>query len=261
MPMEGRRFGWGITSPLPSTTHPVNTKKKKKEESISNSQNYLQEPTTESTTSSSFDMPHSPSSTHGGAGGGHRQFSGLSGTSYSPPSSNSSSSIHGGYSSNIQSYNNGGSDNGISSSSNITTNTTTNNLKKRQSFGRLSKISSGSSNGSQTNFQKFPTVLVAANSNSMSPPLELKDLPCNRTWSSLDAKYGIDESIREQASPFGGTFGDMIDMTSSKIVTMSVVEEKFYHTWHFGRTILIGDGKLYFFFVNMWKYSVCKDVM
>ncbi|KAG0297790.1 hypothetical protein BGZ97_004222, partial [Linnemannia gamsii] len=247
IPMEGRRFGWGITSPLPSAAHPINTKKKK-EESKSNSQNHLREPTADSTTSSSFDMPHSPSSTHGGAGGGggHRQFSGLSGVSYSPPSSNSSSSIHGGFSSNIQTYNNGGTDNGVSSSSNIatttTTNTTVNNLKKRQSFGRLSKLSSsGSSNDSRTNFQKYPAVLVAANSNSLTPPLELKDLPNDRTWSGLDTKFGIDESIREQASPFGGTFGDIVDQTSRKRVTMSVVEEKFYHTWHFGRTVLLGD--------------------
>jgi hypothetical protein len=261
--MEGRRFGWGITSPLPSAAHPINTKKKK-EESKSNSQNHLREPTADSTMSSSFDMPHSPSSTHGGAGGGggHRQFSGLSGISYSPPSSNSSSSIHGGFSSNIQTYNNGGTDNGVSSSSNIatttTTNTTVNNLKKRQSFGRLSKLSSsGSSNDSRTNFQKYPAVLVAANSNSLTPPLELKDLPNDRTWSGLDTKFGIDESIREQASPFGGTFGDIVDQTSRKRVTMSVVEEKFYHTWHFGRTVLLGDCKLLliFFFLGVRWYG------
>ncbi|KAG0048871.1 hypothetical protein BGZ89_004426 [Linnemannia elongata] len=244
IPMEGRRFGWGITSPMPSATHPSKTKKK--EDSKSTGQNHLRETTTNTTSSSSFEMPHSPSSTHGGASAGHRQFSSLSGTSYSPPSSNSSSSIHGGYSSNIQTYNNGGSDNVVSSGSNITTAAGTNNnhnLKKRQSFGRLSKIStSSSSNGSQTDFQKYPPVLVSANSNFLTPPLELKDLPNDRTWSSLDAQYGIDEAIREQTSPFGGTFGDIIDLTSRKMVTMCVVEEKFYHTWHFGRTILIGDS-------------------
>ncbi|KAF9118863.1 hypothetical protein BGX30_004258, partial [Mortierella sp. GBA39] len=248
IPMEGRRFGWGITSPMPSTAQPSKTKKKK-EESKSNGLNHLREATTYTTTTSSFDMTHSPSSTHGGASAGHRQFSSLSGTSYSPPSSNSSSSIHGGYSSNIQTYNNGGggSDNGVSSSSNITTSalaagTNNLNLKKRQSFGRLSKISTSSSNGSQTNFQKYPPVLVSANSNILTPPLKLEDLPNDRTWSSLDTQYGIDESIREQAGPFGGTFGDILDMTSRKNVTMCVVEEKFYHTWHFGRTILLGDS-------------------
>ncbi|KAG9072106.1 hypothetical protein KI688_006330 [Linnemannia hyalina] len=249
IPMEGRRFGWGITSPMPSANQPSKTKKKK-EESKSNGLNHLREATTDTTTSSSFDMTHSLSSTHESASPGHRQFSSLSGTSYSPPSSNSSSSIHGGYSSNVHIYNNGGggSDNGISSSSNITTSALavgTNNhldLKKRQSFGRLSKISTSSSNSSQTNFQKYPPVLVSANSNILTPPLKLKDLPNDRTWSSLDTQYGIDESIREQASPFGGTFGDMIDMTSRKNVTMCVVEEKFYNTWHFGRTILLGDS-------------------
>ncbi|KAK3819138.1 MAG: hypothetical protein JOS17DRAFT_365616 [Linnemannia elongata] len=45
IPMEGRRFGWGITSPMPSTTHPSNTKKKK-EGSKSNGDNYLREATT-----------------------------------------------------------------------------------------------------------------------------------------------------------------------------------------------------------------------
>jgi len=115
--------------------------------------------------------------------------------------------------------------------------------------------SSSSSKGSfpQNTFQKYPAVLVAAEGNhsnnnegSFIPPpfpLELRDLPKDPIWAPLDTKYGIDESIREQASPFGGTFGDIVDMTSRKMISTVVVEERFYHTWHFGRTVLIGDGK------------------
>ncbi|KAG0207241.1 hypothetical protein BGX33_006937 [Mortierella sp. NVP41] len=257
IPMADRRFGWGITSPMPSADFQSNTKNKKQESKPTIlQQQHLREGTADS---SSYNMPHSPSSTHGGMSGGHRQFSSLSGTSYSPPSSNSSSSIHNGYSSyntsNIQSYSNNNIDNnngtsvgvggagGGGSDNSLSVNSTMNELKKRQSFGRLSKISSTSSNGSQTKFQKYPPVLVASNSNSnLTPPLELKDLPSERTWGVLDVKYEIDESIREQASPFGGTFGDVVDATSRKMISMCVVEEKFYHTWHFGRTVLIGDS-------------------
>ncbi|KAG0372385.1 hypothetical protein BGX24_000322 [Mortierella sp. AD032] len=248
VPMEGRRFGWGITSPLPTAVPHANDKNKKHESKSSqhhHQQQHLRE-TTPDITSSSFDTPHSPSSTHGGSGGlGHRQFSSLSGTSYSPPSSTSSSSIHNGYTShNTSGYNGGGSDNGMPTNSSITS---ANDLKRRQSSGRLSKISSSSSNNStshQTNtFQKYPPVLVHANSTILTPPLELKDLPNDLTWTGLDPKYGIDESIREQPSPFGGTFGDILDATSRKMISMAVVEEKFYHTWHFGRTLLLGDGR------------------
>ncbi|KAF9912286.1 hypothetical protein EC991_000178 [Linnemannia zychae] len=256
VPMEGKRFGWGITSPMPSAGHHSNIKKRKEE-----SKSTQQETTSDTvTTSSSLDIPHSPSSIHGN-GVSHRQFSSLSGTSYSPPSSTSSLSIHGGYSghhtsNNIQSgYSAGGSDNGMSTSSYIASSPSASaviaaqqasSLKKRQSFGRLSKMSSSSS---QSTFQKYPPVLVHAASYGSSgstilslPTLELKDLPNDATWSSLDLKYDIDESIREQTSPFGGTFGDILDATSRKMISMAVVEEKFYHTWHFGRTILIGDS-------------------
>ncbi|KAG0260980.1 hypothetical protein BGZ95_004311, partial [Linnemannia exigua] len=247
VPMEGRRFGWGVTAPLPAAEQPTNDKKKKQESKSSqhhHQQHHRETPS--DITSSSFDMPHSPSSTHGASGGGlgHRQFSSLSGTSYSPPSSTSSSSIHNGYSShNANGYNGGGSDNGMSTGSNITS---ANDLKRRQSFGRLSKISSSSSNNSTSHqtstFQKYPPILVHAKSTILTPPLELKDLPNDPTWTGLDAKYGIDESVREQASPFGGTFGDILDATSRKMISMAVVEEKFYHTWHFGRTVLLGDA-------------------
>jgi hypothetical protein len=73
--------------------------------------------------------------------------------------------------------------------------------------------------------------------------MDVKDLPNDRTWGHLDEKYSIEDSIREQPNPFGGTLGDLIDLTSKKMVCAAVVEEKYYNTWHFGRTVLVGDGK------------------
>ncbi|KAF9929871.1 hypothetical protein FBU30_001120 [Linnemannia zychae] len=232
IPMEGRRFGWGVTSPMPSKGY-RNNATKEKQESKSNRQ---QQREATSNIKSSFDMPNSSSAYESQDESRCRQFSNLSGTSYSPPSSNSSSSVHE-YNSNpnlnsVQSYSNGPeSDNGSS----------TKDLKKRQSSSRLSKMSSSSSSGLKGAFQKYPAVLVEANSNITMPPLGPLDLPNNPVWAPLDTRFEIDDAIRGQASPFGGTFGDIFDMTSRKMITMAVLEEKFYHTWHFGRTILLGD--------------------
>ncbi|ORZ13791.1 hypothetical protein BCR41DRAFT_355000 [Lobosporangium transversale] len=236
VPMAERRFGWGITSPLPCTdpdAQPTSSSKSK-----SNLENY---PTFDS---DSFEAPNSPSSIHEAS----RSFSALSNTSYSPPSITSSSSGQQVYGEND--YNFSTSTNNVSSISNINNNNnsissdnlnsnnyfTPQSVRKRQSFGRLSKHST-SSNGSQTRSEY--TSVIQLNDSSA---LDLKDLPRDRIWGKLDEQYHIEEAIREQASPFGGTLGDIIDATSRKMISMVVVEEKFYHTWHFGRTVLLGDA-------------------
>jgi hypothetical protein len=71
----------------------------------------------------------------------------------------------------------------------------------------------------------------------------MRDLPTDRVWGKLDERFTVEDYLREQISPFGGTVGDLIDSTSKKMICTAVVEEKFYHTWHFGRTLLLGDGK------------------
>ncbi|KAG0029805.1 hypothetical protein BGZ82_007720 [Podila clonocystis] len=84
-------------------------------------------------------------------------------------------------------------------------------------------------------------------SGSKGPPVQPFTLhsastASDRTWRRLDEVLTVDGSIRHQPSPHGGTLGDLVDSTSRKMISVVVVEEKFYHTWHHGRSILIGDG-------------------
>ncbi|GJJ78957.1 hypothetical protein EMPS_11316 [Entomortierella parvispora] len=71
---------------------------------------------------------------------------------------------------------------------------------------------------------------------------QLQEMALDRTWSTLDQSLTIEESIQDQASPFGGTLRDLVDATSKKMISVVVVEEKCYRTWYHGRTLLIGDA-------------------
>lgn len=133
-------------------------------------------------------------------------------------------------------------------------------IKKRRSMGILSKNSSAASTTSSASnesrvFERYPIFLQPDDASTE----HLTAHPSDRVWSQVDPKYSIDEDIRDQPSPFGGTFGDMVHATTKKMVAMVVVEEKFYHTWHFGRTVLIGDGKLTLMpipcFSNPWLHT------
>ncbi|GJJ72852.1 hypothetical protein EMPS_05210 [Entomortierella parvispora] len=117
-------------------------------------------------------------------------------------------------------------------------------IKKRKSLGILSKsssaasVTSSASSESRSTFERYPIFLQPDDDSTEHLTVQ----PSDRIWNQMDPKYSIDEDIRSQPCPFGGNFGDMVDATSKNMVAMVVVEEKFYHTWHFGRTILIGDA-------------------
>jgi len=72
---------------------------------------------------------------------------------------------------------------------------------------------------------------------------QLQEVALDRTWGNLDQNLTIEESIQDQASPFGGTLRDLVNATSKRMISVVVVEEKCYRTWYHGRTLLIGDGK------------------
>lgn len=42
------------------------------------------------------------------------------------------------------------------------------------------------------------------------------------------------------------TMGDLFDNTPPHLVSKVMLEEKVFDTWHYGRTVLMGDGKLHF---------------
>ncbi|KAG0054094.1 hypothetical protein BGZ83_011978 [Gryganskiella cystojenkinii] len=87
-------------------------------------------------------------------------------------------------------------------------------------------------------FRQYPNILDA-NDGSLDH-LTIKN--SDRIWNQVDPRYSIKDTFRNQLTPYGGTLGDMIDATSKKMMSMVVTEEKFYHCWHFGRTILMGDA-------------------
>ncbi|KAI1319896.1 hypothetical protein EDD11_002570 [Mortierella claussenii] len=203
IPMAEHRFGWGVTSHFPCP-EPSNYK-----ESLDGQ--------------SSIDSDHEAEGTSSSA----HTTTQLSAASYDSPGSMYSMSDL--------------SPDSIGNSSSISNNSqfTAQSIKRKQSTGRLSKHSTGSSKIQQPKAtHEYPPVLQPNDPSLM----ELKDLPQDRIWGKLDERYNIEDSIREQACPFGGTLGDLIDVTSRKMISMVVVEEKFYRTWHYGRTVLLGDA-------------------
>ncbi|KAG0002553.1 hypothetical protein BGZ80_005953 [Entomortierella chlamydospora] len=68
----------------------------------------------------------------------------------------------------------------------------------------------------------------------------------NSDWGS-ESNGSIQEDWRAFKLPLGPdnpyvTVGDLINSTESDNVTKVMLEEKFYTTWHHGRTVLIGDA-------------------
>ncbi|KAF9095656.1 hypothetical protein BGX23_000156 [Mortierella sp. AD031] len=48
--------------------------------------------------------------------------------------------------------------------------------------------------------------------------------------------------IKDLKLPFGGTLADLIKNTSRECITKILVEEKHFKTWHYGRTVLMGEA-------------------
>lgn len=45
------------------------------------------------------------------------------------------------------------------------------------------------------------------------------------------------------------TIGDLIDRTDKELISKVMLEEKIFTTWSAGRTVLLGDGNLFFSFL------------
>ncbi|KAF9583374.1 hypothetical protein BGW38_009648, partial [Lunasporangiospora selenospora] len=122
-------------------------------------------------------------------------------------------------------------------------------VRKRQSFGRLSKTSTSSSESpSKSSRDKYPAVLYmnegpATLTQSDLMNSSLRTPPRCSSWGVLDERICIEDSIRDQICPFGGTVGEIIDSTAKNMITTINIEEKYYPLWYFGRTVLIGDGR------------------
>ncbi|KAG0345749.1 hypothetical protein BG004_003180 [Podila humilis] len=61
----------------------------------------------------------------------------------------------------------------------------------------------------------------------------------DKTWKRLDHDFTLEGSIRDQATPFGGTLGDMVNATMRSMMSMVVVEER-------SRTNFMGTFTLFY---------------
>jgi len=64
----------------------------------------------------------------------------------------------------------------------------------------------------------------------------------NSEWGPESNQAMIDE-LYNFPTIHGGKLGDLIDATDKDMVSKIYIEEKMFQTWHYGRTVLIGDGK------------------
>ncbi|KAF8928859.1 hypothetical protein BGZ47_001400 [Haplosporangium gracile] len=60
-------------------------------------------------------------------------------------------------------------------------------------------------------------------------------------WSANAAKEMCD-LVKDMPCPLGGVVGDIIDKTPKEQITKVILEDKFYHNWYHGRTVLLGDA-------------------
>ncbi|KAG0228811.1 hypothetical protein BGW41_003342, partial [Actinomortierella wolfii] len=61
-------------------------------------------------------------------------------------------------------------------------------------------------------------------------------------YQPTDFDHLFDAEYREQACPFGGTLGSLMDVTPRSMISHVVADEKYFHTWHHGRVVLVGDS-------------------
>lgn len=70
----------------------------------------------------------------------------------------------------------------------------------------------------------------------------------NSEWGP-EAAEAMCKKVRDLKVPGGKeghvlTIGDLIDNTPKERISKVMLEEKVFHTWHSGRTVLLGDCKM-----------------
>ncbi|KAF9390619.1 hypothetical protein CPC16_004933 [Podila verticillata] len=256
VPMAGNRFGWGVTTTLsPPHAKLPNKSANSKSNSDNNNGNFdnnnNRASTEQATLESKFNGPRSPSKHHYRHHSADLDYYSSSPSSpvesYQPEFPLSSPVSSRGLSKKkdrrdvVSTYSTGyepslrseplhyssmtrSSREEIPQPHHLSTNTTGRTLKHKASTGLGG--ASGSKGPRTQPFTIHPT----------------RESTSERIWRRLDETFTVDGSIRHQPSPHGGTLGDLVDSTSRKMISAVVVEEKFYHTWHHGRSILIGDA-------------------
>ncbi|KAF8937107.1 hypothetical protein EDD21DRAFT_440422 [Dissophora ornata] len=63
----------------------------------------------------------------------------------------------------------------------------------------------------------------------------------NSEWGP-EATESMCNEVKHFNSPYGGTLGELIDVTPKDLITKVMLEDKLFDTWTSGRTVLIGDA-------------------
>ncbi|KAF9423746.1 hypothetical protein BGZ76_003619, partial [Entomortierella beljakovae] len=74
------------------------------------------------------------------------------------------------------------------------------------------------------------------------PRSMLKEMHFRNSEWSAEASETTLNAYRDHPNPIGGTMGDMFDATPKDLISKVYLEEKLFHTWYHGRTVLIGDA-------------------
>lgn len=69
-----------------------------------------------------------------------------------------------------------------------------------------------------------------------------KDVNFKQSEFGPEAVDAVCALVQDLEIPWGGTMADLISFTDRDCITKLMVEEKHYKTWHYGRTVLIGEG-------------------
>ncbi|KAG0009788.1 hypothetical protein BGZ80_002049, partial [Entomortierella chlamydospora] len=89
----------------------------------------------------------------------------------------------------------------------------------------------------------LPDKEVSWNINIQLTESEASSQRSNSTNWTTEANTGLLKKLSDLPSPWGGTMGELIDMTPAEMRTKAVVEEKLFTTWHHSRTVLMGDAR------------------
>ncbi|KAF9964562.1 hypothetical protein BGZ70_006291 [Mortierella alpina] len=69
-----------------------------------------------------------------------------------------------------------------------------------------------------------------------------KDVNFKQSEFGPEAVDAVCALVQDLEIPWGGTMADLISYTDRDCITKLMVEEKHYKTWHYGRTVLIGEA-------------------
>ncbi|KAF9425485.1 hypothetical protein BGZ76_003211, partial [Entomortierella beljakovae] len=89
----------------------------------------------------------------------------------------------------------------------------------------------------------LPNNQIAWGLGTQSSREELKKLQFRSSEWSTNSVESFINPFREFLSPIGGTMGEIFDATPKELISKIYLEEKMFKTWHYGRIVLIGDGK------------------